>query len=355
MQAFQTINEESFRAGLRQVQVFAVFMPIMEFMSALAVAFAIWYGGGRILQEELTLGSLVAFISYLQMFFKPIRDISEKYNIMQSAMASSERIFEFMDHQEEIPQPAKAVTPVNPKGAISFENVTFGYEANRPVLHDVSFDLRPGEMAAVVGQTGSGKSTLVHLLERFADPDAGRILMDGVDLREWSHRELRRRLALVTQDVFLFAGTSEENIAMGRAGLDRQAVRRAAEQVNALGFIERLEQGFDQEIGEGGSSLSAGQRQLLSFARALAGDPPVLILDEATSSVDPETERLIQEAIARMSRRRTTLVIAHRLSTIREADQILVMHQGRICERGTHDELMAEQGVYFKLNRLWEV
>jgi len=359
MTIFEGLNRDNYQAGMKQIRIFALFMPLMELLSALAIAFLIWWGGGQVLQEEMTLGVLVAFIGYIQMFFKPIRDISEKYNIMQMAMASMERIFEFMDKKEVLPQspsPRKPPHRMSPhaQGHLVFEHISFGYDPDKRVLHDVSFQVKPGETIAIVGATGSGKTTVVSLVERFYDPDQGTITLDGIDLREWSNEDLRNTVSLCMQDVFIFAGTVSENISLGRKNLKPEAVRRAAETANALGFIENLENGFDQELGEQGATLSGGQRQLLSFARALAGDPRLLILDEATSSVDPETERLIQTAINKMAHQRTTLVVAHRLSTVRDADRILVMHQGRIREQGTHGELMAMEGLYYKLSRRWE-
>jgi len=352
---FAGINHENYLAGMKQIRVFAVFMPVMDLFLSFAVALLIWHGGGKVISEQLSLGALVAFLSYIQMFFRPIRDIAEKYNIMQSAMASTERIVEFLDHQEEISEPEHPEKPGRVQGHLRFDQVTFGYREEVPVLRDVSFEVKPGEMVAIVGATGAGKTTVVNLIERFYDPLQGRVLLDGVDLRRWPGKDLKKNIGLVMQDVFIFSGSLSGNILLGDDPAGSEALERAVTQANARAFIQKLPKGMEQDIDEEGSNLSAGERQLLSFARALAHDPKVLILDEATSSVDPETERLIQEAILTMTRKRTTLVIAHRLSTIRRADRILVMHHGKIREQGTHEELMAMKGVYYKLNRFREV
>jgi len=351
MEMFTEINHENFLAGMKQIRVFAIFMPLMELMSSLGIGLVIWYGGGKVIQNQLTLGALVAFIGYIQMFFKPIRDISEKYNIMQSAMASTERIFEFMDLKDEIPEPEIPSIAGEVKGHLEFRNVSFSYEENNPVLHDISFEVKPGETIAIVGSTGSGKTTLVNLIERFYDPDSGSVYLDGIDIRRWPKKKLRNSIGLCMQDVFIYAGSITDNISLGMEVIDEKQVEKAAYQANALQFIQRLPDGFRHEIGEGGSTISAGERQLLSFARALVKNPRILILDEATSSIDPETERLIREAVIRITAKRTTIIIAHRLSTIRHADRILVMHHGRIIEQGNHKQLMNIRGVYYKLNK----
>jgi ABC-type multidrug transport system fused ATPase/permease subunit len=327
----------------------------MEVFASLVVALLIWHGGGKVISEQLTLGSLVAFIGYIRMFFRPIQDISEKYNIMQSAMASAERIFGFMDQREEIPEPLNPIRSTQVKGHLQFKDVSFAYKGDHDILHNVSFEVKPGEIVAIVGATGAGKTTVVNLIERFYDPGRGQILLDGVDVRDWSKSGLRSHIGFVMQDVFIFSGSLIDNISLGQDEISMEAIQKAVREANAHEFIRRLPDGFHHEIGEGGSTLSAGERQLLSFARALAYKPKVLILDEATSSVDPETERLIQEAIFKMTKRGTTLVVAHRLSTIRKADHILVMHHGRIREQGTHEALMAIRGIYYKLNKLREV
>ena len=351
---FAVINHENYTAGMKQIKIFAVFMPVMDLFSSFAVAVIIWYGGGKVINEQLSLGSLVAFISYIQMFFRPIRDISEKYNIMQSAMASTERIVEFLDHREEVLDPEIPQESEKMEGHLEFKNVSFGYDKERLVVKNLSFEVKPGEMVALVGATGAGKTTVVNLIERFYDPLEGEVLLDGMDVRRRAQHELRSHIGLVMQDVFIFSGSLIDNILLGKDRKGSGVLEQAVRQANADKLVQKLPAGFEHEIGEEGSNISAGERQLLSFARALAHDPKLLILDEATSSVDPETERLIQEAISKMTRKHTTLVVAHRLSTIRNADRILVMHHGRIREQGTHAALMSLRGIYYKLNRFRE-
>lgn len=350
---FGRANDENYRAGMRQIKVFALFMPVMELLASVGVALLVWRGGAMVMESRLSLGTLVAFITYLRMFFAPLRDLSEKYNIMQLAMASTERIFEFMDVGERLPEAPVPARPENVEGGVEFRSVSFSYSPDKPVLEDVSFSLPKGTMTALVGRTGSGKTTCAHLLERFYDPSEGRVTVDGVDLKHWDQEHLRRNMALVSQDVFLFSGTIRENVALGRdeeggPGLDEALALSGAD------FVGRFPLGADTPIAERGVNLSGGERQLLSFARALFHDPKILILDEATSSVDPATEAKIQQAVARMAHKRSMLVVAHRLSTIENADLIVVMRRGRVAETGTHQELMDRGGVYFNLRMIME-
>jgi len=331
-----------------------VFYPAIEAVSALSAALIIWYGGGRVLSGALTLGSLVAFLQYSQRFFRPISDLSEKFNILQGAMASSERIFGLLDTPIEIvSQPKERVRAKwTGPGAIRFENVSFSYVENEPVLKNVSFEVRPGERIGIVGATGSGKTTIVSLLLRFYDVRGGRITVDGIDIRDIDLADLRSLFGLVLQDVQLFAGTIASNVRLGNDSISDGDVRRALDAVHASSFVDRLPRGLDSVVAERGSTLSVGQKQLLSFARALAFDPRVLVLDEATSSVDTDTELLIRDALKVVMRGRTTLAIAHRLSTIQDMDRILVLHKGQLREAGTHDELLAQRGIYYRLFQL---
>jgi ATP-binding cassette subfamily B multidrug efflux pump len=363
---FQAINEEHRRINIESIFYYAVFYPAIEIVGALASALTIWYGGGRVLQGALTLGSLVAFLLYSQRFFRPISDISEKFNILQAAMASSERIFKLLDEPVTIQSPARAAGARADRsamgdggraGQIVFDRVWFAYNATESgepdfVLRDVSFEVAPGERLGIVGATGAGKSTLINLLLRFYDVSRGRILVDGVDVREMDLHALRSLFSLVLQDVHLFTGTIADNIRLGATEIADAEVRRAAAAVHADSFISRLPGGYAAAVAERGATLSVGQKQLLSFARALAFDPRILVLDEATSSVDTETETLIRDALHVLMSGRTTIAIAHRLSTIQDMDKILVLHKGHLREAGTHQELLAQRGIYFKLYQL---
>ena len=349
--AFDELNRGHTQANLDSIFYYAVFYPAIELIGAVATAAIIWYGGGWTLEGTLTLGTLVAFIQYSQRFFRPISDLSEKFNILQAAMASSERIFGLLDTPPRLVSPAAGRLPDGP-GRITFENVWFAYRGDDYVLRDVSFTVEPGERIGIAGATGAGKTTLINLLLRFYDVNRGRIAIDGVDIREIPLDHLRGRFGLVLQDVFLFSGTIRENIACGPGEASDAEVRAAADAARASSFIDRLPGRLDAEVAERGATLSAGQKQLLSFARALALDPQVLVLDEATSNVDTATEALIRDALHRLIAGRTTVAIAHRLSTLRDMDRVLVFHKGELREAGPHRALLAQRGIYHTLYQL---
>jgi ATP-binding cassette subfamily B multidrug efflux pump len=381
---FSEVNSVHMDAYKDAIMAHAVYYPVVEVLSAIAIACVIWFGGNAVIRGITTLGVLVAFIQYAQRFFRPIQDLSEKYNILQSAMASSERIFKLLDASAEITSPTVTKVPEGP-GRIEFDHVWFAYrsmpkevdgggassrgsrvtasptgEDARPpqtgdldwVLRDVSFAIEPGETVAIVGHTGAGKTTIISLLMRFYDVQKGAIKIDGVDLKEMDLADLRRRFGVVLQDPFLFSGTVASNIRLGTEGIDDEDVEKAAEDVNLADFVRKLPSGFQEEVRERGSTLSTGQKQLISFARALAHNPKILILDEATSSVDTETEFRVRDALSRMVEGRTSVIIAHRLSTIQRADKIVVMHKGQVREMGSHQQLLAQRGIYYKLYQL---
>ncbi len=369
---FREINRDHLDAHLRSITYYALFFPVIEVLTAVALALIIVYGGTGILRDTVSVGVVAAFLQYARRFFRPIQDLSEKYNMLQGAMASSERIFGLLDTEPDIRDPEDPEhLPADAPGRIEFQNVWFAYPApavddgrfppaaQRPadprtpwVLEDVSFTIEPGERVAVVGHTGAGKTTLINLLMRFYEPQRGRILIDGVPIDRLPLAELRARIGLVLQDVFLFSRDVAYNIRLGREDITDERVRWAAEQVGADRVIDRLPRGLEEPLGERGASLSVGERQLLSFARALAFDPRILVLDEATSSVDSELETRIEEALETLMRGRTSLVIAHRLSTVQNADRILVMHHGELRETGTHEELLRRGGLYARLYEL---
>jgi len=353
---FNQLNHENYLAGMKQIHVLAVFMPLIEILAAVAVALVIWYGGGRVLAGSLSLGALVAYISYIRMFFRPIRDLAEKYNILQNAMASAERIFLILDSRDRLEWPS-AQKDIDGSGlqgitSIEFENVGFSYAGDEDILKNINFRISAGETVAVVGPTGAGKTTLINLIPRFYDSTAGRVLINNRNLHDLEASALRSKIALVMQDPFLFSGTIRENIFQKNLSLTRAQEQSILEASNCKPLIDRLEQGLDATLTEGGTSISSGERQLISIARAFARNPQLILFDEATSYIDSPTELRIQQALEKLMKNRTSLIVAHRLSTVRHADRIIVLNRGRIIETGHHTDLMQQKGFYFRLHQL---
>ncbi len=344
-ETFENLSEGFLHRTMRQIKLFGIFMPLTEFMSSTAIAIILWYGGGEVLQRRLTLGELVAFISYMRLFFQPLRELAQQYSIVQSAMASAERIFQLFDTKSDIRQLPEPVRLPKVTGMLEFNNLQFGYEPENPILHDISLTLYPGQTVALVGTTGSGKTTLVNLLLRFYDPQKGSIRIDGRDIATMDLKELRTIVGVILQDVFILQDSLFANIVMD-TGSSREKIQAILDHTGMNRFVDKLPSGLNTIIGEGGMELSTGEKQLLSFARVLCRDPAILVLDEATAAIDTESENILEQAIADSFKGRTSLVIAHRLSTIRRADHIIVMAHGKIVEQGSHEELLSRNGHY---------
>ena len=352
LEDFKKINYDHTRANKKSVLYYSIFFPVVELIGAISGGLIIWYGGGEVIQGALTIGILISFIQYSEMFFRPIRDLSEKYNIMQTAMASSERIFRLLDRKESITDPVNPLEFGQCKGSIDFKNVSFAYVKDDYVLKDISFSIKQGEKVAFVGATGAGKSSVMNLLCRFYDTQKGEVLIDGINIKDVKQSALRSNIGLVVQDIFLFSDSIANNISLNNSTIGIEKIKSAAKLIGIEHFIDLLPEKFEQNVKERGVTLSQGQRQLITFARALAYDPRILILDEATSSVDTNSELLIQKAIDKLMEGRTSIIIAHRLSTIQKCDKIIVMHKGEIRETGTHYELLDKGGIYSRLYQL---
>ena len=349
---FSELNKNHMVANLKSVMYYSVFFPVVDLILALATALLVWYGAGSVLEGEITFGVLVAFLMYIQMFFRPIRMLADQFNQLQMGMVSAERIFKVLDSEDIIPDTGTFQEQLPEKIEIKFEDVRFGYKPDEPVLKGISFTVEPGTVTAIVGATGSGKTTLMSLLSRFYDTDSGTITVGGQNIKDFSLPHLRKTVGIVLQEVFLFSGSVMENITLNNPDIKREKVKEAAKYVGADHFIESLPGGYDYKVMERGATLSSGQRQLISFVRALVYDPKILVLDEATSNIDTETEQLIQEAVKKLMKGRTSIIIAHRLSTIHEAKQIVVIHKGELIEKGSHTELIGMNGQYAKLYQL---
>ena len=351
LKKFKEINKEHRKANIKSVLYYSVYFPVAEVIQAAGIGLLVWFGAREVLDDEVTIGVLIAFIIYISMFFMPIRNIADRFNILQMGIVSASRVFSILNNKEQIPNKGHTI-PKNIKGEVLFENVVFSYKKGFPVLKNISFDVPQGKMVALVGATGAGKSSIISLLNRFYDIDEGHIKIDGIDIKEYDLPSLRAEIGVVLQDVFLFYDTIYNNITLGNPNISHEKVVEAAKLIGAIKFIEKLPGGFNYNVKERGATLSVGQRQMISFVRAMVYDPRIIVLDEATSSVDTETEKLIQKAINQLMKNRTAIVIAHRLSTIQKADKIIVMDKGKIKEKGTHQELLKMDGYYSQLYQM---